>query len=245
MNDGDPVDHVVEKLDADGFLQVRRPELDRIAAHPEGAAREIDVVARVLDPDEPPQDLVAAGALPPGDGETELSEFLGRSEAVDARNARDDDHVAPREKRTGRVKPKPVDILVYGRVLLDIGVGRRNERLGLVVIVVADEVLDRVLRKEAFHLAVELRGERFVVRDDERRHAQPRDRVRDREGLPRARDAEKRLEFLAGLDVGDEARDRLGLITRRQVLRLEIEQGHVRTRARAASLSFPGEDCRA
>jgi hypothetical protein len=50
-----------------------------------------------------------------------------------------------------------VDLLVDGRVLLDIGVGARDIGLGLVVVVVRDEILDRVLREEALELAVELR----------------------------------------------------------------------------------------
>ena len=42
-------------------------------------------------------------------------------------------------------------------------------RLGLVVVEVADEVLDRVVREELAELGVELGGERLVVGEDERR----------------------------------------------------------------------------
>ena len=59
--------------------------------------------------------------------------------------------------------------VVDDRVLVDERVGRRDVRLGLVVVVVADEVLDGVLGEELPHLAVELRGERLVRREDERR----------------------------------------------------------------------------
>ena len=55
------------------------------------------------------------------------------------------------------------------RVLLDVEVGLRDVRLGLVVVVVGDEVLDRVVREELPELVAELRGERLVVRDHERR----------------------------------------------------------------------------
>ena len=48
-------------------------------------------------------------------------------------------------------------------------VARRDVRLGLVVVVVADEVLDRVVREELAELRVELRGERLVRRDHDRR----------------------------------------------------------------------------
>ena len=41
---------------------------------------------------------------------------------------------------------------------------RGHVGLGLVVVVVGDEVLDRVVREELAELAVQLRGERLVVR---------------------------------------------------------------------------------
>jgi hypothetical protein len=51
---------------------------------------------------------------------------------------------------------QPLDLVVDRRVLLDIGVGRRDVGLGLVVVVIADEVLDRVVRKEPLELVAEL-----------------------------------------------------------------------------------------
>jgi hypothetical protein len=62
----------------------------------------------------------------------------------------------------------PVDLLVDRGVLLDVGVGARDVGLGLVVVVVGDEVLDRVVGEELAQLAVELRGQRLVRRQDQR-----------------------------------------------------------------------------
>src|SRR3954469_10783012 len=58
-----------------------------------------------------------------------------------------------------------VDLLVDRGVLLDVQVLRGDVRLGLVVVVVGDEVLDGVLREELAELVAELRRERLVVRD--------------------------------------------------------------------------------
>jgi hypothetical protein len=63
---------------------------------------------------------------------------------------------------------EPVDVVVPRGVLLDVEVGLRDVRLGLVVVVVRDEVLDRVVREELPQLVAELGGERLVVRDQER-----------------------------------------------------------------------------
>ena len=77
--------------------------------------------------------------------------------------------VAPLEERARRRVAHAVDLLVDRGFLLDIGVGPRHIGFGLVVIVVGDEILDRVLREEALHLAIELRRQRLVGREDERR----------------------------------------------------------------------------
>ena len=98
---------------------------------------------------------------------------LGRSEAVDARHRRDDERVAPLEQRARRGVPHPVDLFVDRRFLLDVGVGLRDVRLRLVVVVVRDEVLDGVVREEPLELLVELRRQRLVVREHERRGAAP------------------------------------------------------------------------
>src|SRR5687768_5125305 len=79
-------------------------------------------------------------------------------------------------------------VVVARRVLLDVDVALRDVRLGLVIVVVADEVPDRVVGEELLELLVELRSERLVVADDQRRLVQLRDGVGHRERLARAGD---------------------------------------------------------
>ena len=93
---------------------------------------------------------------------------------------RHDDHVAPLEQGVGRGVPQPVDLVVAADESFSMYVSRaRQVRLGLVVVVVADEVLDRVVREELAELRVELGGERLVVGEDERRLVDARDRLGD------------------------------------------------------------------
>ena len=124
----------------------------------------------------------------------------GRAEPVDRRHRGDDDHVAPRHQRAGGRVAQPVDLVVDRRVLLDVGVGGRQVRLGLVVVVVGDEVLDPVLREQLAELAGELRGEALVGREHERRPVDLGDDAGGGEALARAGDAEQRLELVAPLD---------------------------------------------
>ena len=108
--------------------------------------------------------------------------------------------------------PHPVDLLVHRRFLLDVGVGARDVGLGLVVVVVRDEILDRVRREEALELAVELRGQRLVRRQDQRGALRLGDDVRHRERLARAGDAEQHLVALVLPHAIDQFRDRLRLV---------------------------------
>ena len=61
-----------------------------------------------------------------------------------------------------------VNGLVYARFLLDIGVAARDIRFGLVIVIIADEIFDRVVGKEAFKFAIQLRGQNLVRRKDQR-----------------------------------------------------------------------------
>jgi hypothetical protein len=120
-----------------------------------------------------------------------------------------------------------VDLLVYRRVLLDIEVLRRHVGLGLVVVVVGDEVLDGAAREELAELVAELGGKRLVVGDHQRR---PLDLL-DSEGhggrLARARDAEQGLEAVSRLDPLGQSGDGRGLIGDRLVGGIYLELGHV------------------
>jgi hypothetical protein len=97
---------------------------------------------------------------------------LDRADAVEAGDRGDDDHVVALQQRPGGRVAHPVDRLVHRAFLLDVGVGARDVGFGLVVIVVADEIFDRIVGEEALELAVELRGQDLVGRQDQRRALQ-------------------------------------------------------------------------
>ena len=142
------------------------------------------------------------------------------------RHRGDDDDVAALEQGVGGGVAEPVDLVVAARVLLDVRVAPGQVRLGLVVVEVADEVLDRVLREELAELRVQLGGERLVVGEDERRLVVLRDRPGERGGLAGAGRAEQGLVTEALGQAVAQALDRLRLVAGRLERGDELEVGH-------------------
>ena len=205
--------------------------LDGVAAHAERAAAELDVVALVLDLHQLAQHVLPADPLAARERQHHPVVRLGRPEPVDARHAGDDDDVAPLEERPRRRQAHAVDLLVDRRFLLDVGVAGRDVGLGLVVVVVADEVLDGVVREEPLELLVELRGQGLVVRHHQRRAVGLGDDPRHGEGLARPGDPEQDLVLVAAVQCLDQLSLRARLIAAQLEVGDELEVvgqgGHV------------------
>ncbi len=166
----DAVDLVAEQLHAPGpVLHMRRPDVDGVAANAEGATAEGGVVALVVQRHEVGDELALGDLLLRLHGHGHGRVGLDRADAVDAGDGGHHHHVVALEQRPCRRMAHAVDLLVHRGFLLDVGVGARHIGFGLVVVVVGDEILDRVVGEEALELAVELGGERLVGREDQRR----------------------------------------------------------------------------
>ena len=146
------IDLVAEELDAVGVLIVGGKHLDHVAAHAKRPAAEIGVVALVENLHQTPRDVVAAHPLPLLEQQQHAVIRLRRAEAVDARDRRHDDGIAPLEQRARGRKPELVQLLVDRGFFLDVEVARRNVGFRLVIVVVRDEIFDRIVREELFEL---------------------------------------------------------------------------------------------
>ena len=212
---GDELDLVSEEADADGVVRVGRPHVDDVAAHAEGAAREVVVVAVILDVDELVHEVVALERHVLAHVWREARVVLGAADAVDAGDGGHDDDVAARKQARRCLMAQLLDLLVYRGVLLDVGIGLRHVGFGLVVVVVAHEVDHGVVGEELAHLACDLRGERLVGLEDEGGAIDGLDDLGHRVGLARARDAHERLVADALIDAFGQLLDGLGLVARR------------------------------
>src|ERR1035437_2123467 len=223
---GDPLDFVAEEFDPHEAVLRGGDQLQGVAADAEPGAREGGVVALVLEIDEVAQHGVAA--VLPADPQPQDRRAVvdRRAEAVDATHARDDDHAPPLEERLRGGVAQLVDLVVAARVLLDVRVRARQIRLGLVVVEVADEVLDGVVRQEFAELGVQLRGQRLVVRQHDRRLLVPLYDLRNGVGLATAGDAQQRLMAQTPGQAFAQFLDRIGLVAGRLEVGNEPKIGH-------------------
>ena len=221
----DALDLVAPEVDAHGEVLVRGEDRQRVAAHAEGAAHEVHVVARVLHVDQLADQRVAIDVPPDVQLRDERLVLARLAEAVDAGHRGDDQHVAVFEQRARRRVAHLVDLFVDVGVLGDVGVRARDVRLGLVVVVVGDEVLDRVAREEVAELRGQLRGQRAVGREHQRRPLVLGDDVRHREGLAGAGGPEHGLHRQTAIEALAELLDRPRLVARRPEIADQLEPG--------------------
>ena len=157
------------KLDPISFVLIARIDLDHVAAHAKAAALEIDVVAFVLQFDQPLQQGIARDAHPGFEKNQHAVIRIRIAETVNARDARDHDYIASFKQRARRRHAQAIDVFVDDRVLFDVSVRRRNVGFGLVIVVVRNEILDGVFRKERPEFLIKLGRQSLVVRNDKRR----------------------------------------------------------------------------
>ena len=208
----DALDGVAEHLDPQRLLLVGRMDLDRVAPGPERPPDEVDVVAGVLQIDELAQDVALVVLLADGEPENAVPVLDRRAQAVDARDRGHHDDVPAHEQRRGGGVAQAVDLVVDRRVLLYVGVGRREVGLGLVVVVVRDEELDPVLGEQVPQLGAELGRQGLVRLDDESGALDLFDHPGDRGRLPGAGDALEGLVPVPSLRSLDERGDGSGLV---------------------------------
>ncbi len=220
----DGVHLVAEELHAQGFRLVGGEDVHHVAAHAEDPRLERIVVARILPLDEPVEELLARQVLAGLYLDGEIAVFGGLPQAVDATDGRHHDDVLARDEGVRGRQAVALDLLVDRRVLLDVGIRLGNVRLGLVVVVVRDEVVYGVLGEKLLQFREELGGERLVVGQDERGTVPPGDEVRERERLAAPRHALEDEAVVAARETVEQFVDGLRLVPRRLERGDELEK---------------------
>ena len=221
---GDGLDLVAEQADPPGaILVVGGEDLQGVAALAEGPALEGGVIALVLLGDEIGEQLLLVHPVAHRQVEGHGGVGFHRADAVDAGHRGHDDDVVSLQHRSGGRVAHPVDLLVDRAVLLYVGVRPWDVGLGLIVVVVADEILDRIVGEEAPELAVELGGQGLVMGQDQGRALGLLDDLRHGEGLARAGDPQQHLVLVPPGEALAQLGDGVGLVPGRGVVADQLE----------------------
>ncbi len=179
---------------------LRWEDVDHVALDPEHAALEFQFIAGVLHLREAAQDGALFQALALAKMQDHAVVIHRVANAVDGGHGGDDHAVFPFQQCLGGGQAHLFDVLVDAGVFLDEQVARGHVGLGLVVVVVGDEVFHGIVREKFAELGIQLRGQGLVRRHHEGRPAQSGDDVGHGVGLARAGHAQQGLETHAGFD---------------------------------------------
>ena len=148
---------------------------------------------------------------------------LGLANAVNGRDGGHDHHIAPLQHALGARQAHLFNVLVDGRVFLNEQVALGHIGLRLVVVVVADKIFHRVLRKKLAKLTVELRRQRFIGRKHNGRSPQAGNHIGHGEGFSRASHTQQGLKDLPIRHAFHQFVDRLGLVASRRIRLVQLK----------------------
>ena len=202
---------------------MRWKNLQIIAAHTKCPAHKCRIVALVLQRHQLADQFALVVCIAFLDVENHRRIGFDRTDTVKARDRSNDNDVVAFEQRARRGMPHPVDRFVYRAFFLDIGIRPRDIGLGLIIVVIADKIFDRVFREKAFKFAIKLCGQYLVWGKDKRRPLHSFDYLGHREGLARAGDPQQHLIALARINLLDQLGNRRRLIARRFIFGVDHE----------------------
>ena len=209
----DAVDLVPEKLHADGVvLGVDGENFHRVPPDPEAVAVKGHVVALVADLGELTEQALDGPLLPGAQRNDHVGVINGVAQAVDTGDGGHDNDVPPLEEGGGGRVAQALDLVVDGAVLLDKCIRVGDIGFGLVVVVVADEILHGVVGEKLPELRAELGGQGLVVGQDQGGALDLFDDLGHGKGLAGAGHAQKRLLVQPQLDPLGQGFDGLRLV---------------------------------
>ncbi len=209
------LDLVIKQLDPHRLIiRFGGIDIDQLAANPVGAALQLHVIALVLKLCQSTQDRALIDSLAPRKMQHHLQILTGVTQAVDRGDRRHHDDITAFEQGLGRRKSHLLDMFVHRGIFFDEGIRRGNVGLGLIIVVVGDEILDRIVREKVPKFAVELRRQCLVGGQDDCRALHPVDYVRDTECFARTGHSQQGHSCLAVSQSLDQAVYRGGLVTR-------------------------------
>ena len=194
------VHFIAEQLDTICVVIIRGKNFDYIATNTKGPALKVTIVAFIENLHQFAENVLALDLLPFFQEEQHAVISLRRSQAVDAAYRSDNNAVAPLKERPRGGEPELVQLVIDGGFFFYINVAGRDVGLGLIVVIIRNEILNCIVRKELLKFMIELRSQSFVVRQDQRRAIELLNHLSHSVGLARTSYSEQHLVLLAGIN---------------------------------------------
>ena len=220
IDQGNLFDHVSEKVNPQGLgFFVRRKYFNPIAPYSKAAAVEVNIIAFIMHGNQVCQELITTHFCVDRDLQSHAKVILRRAEAKYTGNTGHNDHIRPGEDRTRCRMAQLVDHFVNGSIFLDVCITGGNIRFRLVVVIITDEIFNRVIREKCFEFIVQLGRQGFIGCQDQGRSGHRRDHMGHCEGFTGSGNTQQHMVQMTGLDIVFERLDGAGLITLRFKLR--------------------------
>ena len=160
---------LVEQFNPDRTgLLVAGEDIDNVATNPVSSAAQLHVIATVLHFSQAPQDGSLIDHFAARQVQHHTQVLGGIAKSIDCRYGRHDDGVRPLQQRLCCRQTHLLNVLVYRGVFFNVGIRGRHVGFGLVVVVIGNEVFNRIFRKKIPKLAIQLGGKGFVRRQNQR-----------------------------------------------------------------------------
>ena len=195
------VNFVPEKFNPDKIIPaLSRIDFNDIPVYPEASSLHVHLIACILNIHQFPQYLVPVFHHSRTKGHDHILIFIRTSQSVDTRHTGHHYHIPALRQGNRRRQPQLVNLVIYGRILCNIGIGRRHICLRLIIIIIGDKVFYRIFREKFLELAVELSGQGLIVRYDQSGLVQGGDDIGHGKGLAGTGDTQQSLKLIALLE---------------------------------------------
>ena len=143
------INFISEKLNSKSiFIRINREYLNNVTLDPEFITGKADVVPLVLNFNQFFYKIITVLLHTRSQRNNHASVINRVAEGVNARNAGNNDNVPALGKCRGCRVTKLVYLVIYRRVLFNIGIRRRDIRLGLIIVVIRNKILNCILREK-------------------------------------------------------------------------------------------------
>ena len=210
------VNLIAKQFNADSpFTGPCRQHLNAVAPHTKCAAMKVDIVALILNIHQLAQNSIPIMHRAHPQRQRLFAVFLRRTYPINTGHTGYNNHVPPLQQRCRSRVTHFFNLLINLRILLYICIGGRHIGFRLIIIVIADKVFHCIFRKKLLKLTVQLRRQRFIVGNDQRRPIGFRNDIGHGKGFTRTGHTQHNLLGQARIQPIYQLSNGLGLITGR------------------------------